>query len=62
LRIVRGGREAEVSDSDALFLKLVALWGVAGRSRSGREAQRQFVAHLRSSGALDGDQTEQEAA
>lgn len=62
LRTLQGGHETDGPDSEALFLKLMALWGVMGRSRPGREAQRQFVAHLRESGALDTPTDEKGAA
>jgi len=64
-KLVQGGREAEVSATDTLFLKMTALWGRAGQTNDGRKAQRQFIAHLRESGALGAvsvDSEEKEAA
>jgi ParB family chromosome partitioning protein len=45
---VKGVHEPDLSPTEAKFQKLVFLWG-----RAGREAQRQFLAHLKESGALD---------
>ena len=45
---VKGVHEPDVTPTEASFQKLMAVWG-----RADKAARRQFVRHLRESGALD---------